>query len=263
MSWESWNSVPYGSTPDSPAAVVCSNTLYIAVRGFANNNQSIYFGSINLTDNNFSGWTLLSGSTPSAPTLTSNGTTLTLVVRGEENLIYYRFYDIASQTWTDWGYVPLGATCDSPAAAVLANQLHIVVRGMDGYSIWHCSLNLSTSVFSGWELVGGATPSRPTLTTCGALNELCLAVKGTDHAIYYNTWNDSGWSGWVCLRTGFPPSSPGATVVGEQLQVAVRHTEAGEDLDTLWFGTVDLKTGVFSGWAWLSGATPSAPTSTS
>jgi hypothetical protein len=71
QTWIGWNILPSGWTPDSPAAVVSSNTLYISVRGFANNNQSIYFTSINLANQSFSGWTLLSGATPSAPTLTS------------------------------------------------------------------------------------------------------------------------------------------------------------------------------------------------
>jgi hypothetical protein len=162
MSWESWEVLPSGWTPSSPAATMCSNSLYIAVQG--EDNQSIYFSYINLTNNSFSGWTKLTGETPSAPTLTSNGTTLCLVVRGENNRIYYRFYNIASQTWTGWEVLPSGWTLDSPAAAIQANQLHIVVRGMDGTSIWDCSLNLTTNVYSGWELVGGETPSAPSCT---------------------------------------------------------------------------------------------------
>jgi hypothetical protein len=233
----------------------------MVVRG--EDGQSLWFDSVNLTSNSFSGWTLLSGATQSAPTLVVYGTALCLVVRGLDNSTYCRFYDIASQAWTGWELVPSGSTPGSPAAATLGNKLYIVVRGMDGTSIWHCSLNMTTGAFSGWALVGGSTPSRPTLTACGLLNELCLTVQGTDNAIYCNAWNGAGWSGWTCLRTGFPVSSPGATVVGEQLQLTVRNTEAGEDLDTLWLGTFDLTTEAFSGWAWLSGSTPSAPTLTS
>jgi hypothetical protein len=121
---------------------------------------------MNLTDNSFSGWTGLSGATPSAPTLTANSTTLCLVVRGETDRIYYRFYSIASKTWGDWVELPYpGGTIDSPAATLLGNTLQIVVRGVNNDQIWHCYVNLTDNSLSGWTLLNGATRNRPTLTS--------------------------------------------------------------------------------------------------
>jgi hypothetical protein len=130
-------------------------------------NYSIWYSYVNLTDGTFSGWTLLSGATPSAPTLASNGTILTLVVRGEDNRIYYRFYDIASQTWSGWNILPSGWTPDSPAAVVSSNTLYISVRGFanNNQSIYFASINLADQSFSGWTLLSGSTPSAPTLTS--------------------------------------------------------------------------------------------------
>ena len=68
-SWESWDVVPIGHTCDSLAAAVYDGKLYMVVRGM--DESSLWFGWINLADDSFSGWTWLSGSTPSPPTLTS------------------------------------------------------------------------------------------------------------------------------------------------------------------------------------------------
>ena len=130
----------------------------------ASNNQ-IWYGNVNLIGNTFSGWTSLSGATPSAPTLTGNSTTLCLIVRGETNVIFYRFYDVASRTWGDWVNVPTGATVDSPTATLQNNALHIVVRGVNNDQIWYSNVNLIGNTFSGWTSLSGATPSKPTLTS--------------------------------------------------------------------------------------------------
>jgi hypothetical protein len=60
-SWGSWNALP-GATIDGPGATVCNNKLYIVVRGSDGN--SLWFWDEN-------SWNLISGSTASAPTLTS------------------------------------------------------------------------------------------------------------------------------------------------------------------------------------------------
>jgi hypothetical protein len=140
-----------------------SNQLHVVVRG-ANNDQ-IWYSNINLTTSTFSGWTLLDGATPSAPTLTANSTTLALVVRGENNQIYYRFYTIATQIWRSWTAIPVGSTIDSPAATITGNSLQIAVRGISSDQIWYSNINLTTSAFSGWTLIDGSTPSKPVLTS--------------------------------------------------------------------------------------------------
>jgi hypothetical protein len=92
---------------------------------------------------------------------------LYLVVRGMNNRIYFRSYDCASDTWEQWNAVPTGAMCDSPAAAMVGGDLHVVVRGMDEYSLWHGTLTnpADPESFSGWTRLSDATSSAPTLTS--------------------------------------------------------------------------------------------------
>jgi uncharacterized protein YbdZ (MbtH family) len=253
-SWGDWNAVPNGATCDTPAAAVCSGRLYIIVRGM--DEYSLWFGSVNLTDYSFSGWTWLSGATQSAPTLVSYDSKLVLVVKGLDSSIYYRLFDCVSEEWEDWSSVPNGSTVDSPAAAVAQGALHVVVRGADGYSLWHSSINLTTSDFSGWTPIAGATESKPTLVWSESRGELCLVVRGLDSAIYFNVWNGVEWQGWTALANGSTIDSPAATALGDELHVVVR----GADGFSLWHCYVNLATLDQSGWTAISGATQSTPT---
>jgi len=256
-SWQDWNVLPEGSTPDSPAAVLYSGKLYIVVRG--SEGYTIWFSWVNLSDYSFSGWTMLSGETESAPTLVQYGSSLVLVVRGLNNWIYYRFYDCVSGIWGDWMYTPSGATIDSPAAAVLGDELHVVVRSDDGGSIWHSFINMSSNEFSGWQLVGGATNSRPVLAASESRNELYLVVRGLEGGkVYYNVWGGGVWSGWVALPDGSTCDGPGAVVVNNKLNLVVRGSEG----PTLFYGYIDLNTSGFSGWSLIDGSTNNAPTLT-
>jgi hypothetical protein len=251
--WSPWHQLP-GATCDSPASAIIGNGLHVVVRG-ANDDQ-IWHGYINLETDTFSSLALIGGSTPSAPTLTANSTHPCLVMRGQNNLIYCRFYDCTAHTWAGWIALPSGSTCDSPAATVLGNKLHVVVRGMDGHTLWHSSVGLSAGAFSEWALIGGATESKPTLAACESRNEIVLVVRGLNDVIYRNTWSDSGWAGWVGLPSGSTCDGIGAAVIGETLHVVVR----GMDGYTLWHANVDLTTSTFAGWTLLSGSTPSKPT---
>ena len=86
-----------------------------------------------------------------------------LVVRGSNDYVYFRLYSCADETWGDWIAFP-GSTVDAPSAAVLGNQLHVVVRGMDGTSLWHSYYDLTSESFSGWANLEGLSPSAPVLT---------------------------------------------------------------------------------------------------
>jgi hypothetical protein len=81
-----------------------------------------------------------------------------MVVRGSDNGIYYRLFNEASGTWGAWTNLP-GSTCDSPSAAYIGDQLCVVVRGMDGSSMWQGFVNVNTDAFSGWTPISGSTPS--------------------------------------------------------------------------------------------------------
>jgi hypothetical protein len=165
--WQGWSVSPSGTTCDKLAASMLGTTLSIVVRGFslidAAANNTLLYSTVNLTDNAFSGWTLLSGATPSSPTLTASqpSNSLYLTVRGNDNRIYYNTWN--GSNWQGWNALPTGTTIDAPAATIVGDKLYFVVIGTDGTSMWQSSLDLATSNFSGWTLLSGATPSAPTL----------------------------------------------------------------------------------------------------
>jgi GH25 family lysozyme M1 (1,4-beta-N-acetylmuramidase) len=177
-----------------------------------------------------------------------------LVVRGLDNCIYYRAYDSSLESWGSWASLP-GATCDSPAAAVCQNELHIVVRGMDGHSLYHGYVNLTDLSFSSWTMLNGWTSSAPTLASNGTV--LCLVVRGGDNRIYYRTYSFSprGWGGWNVIPSGTTCDSPAAAMLGNDLHIVVR----GMDQSSLWDIIVRCDGTIVRNWAKVSGATPSRP----
>jgi len=251
--WDDWVALP-GSTVDTPAAAILEDELHVVVRGM--DGSTLWHGSYNLTSETFSGWSALAGSSPSPPVLTSNGTMLCLVVHGMDDLIYYKCYSEGS--WGGWQIVPKGTTIDSPAAALLGNELHVFVRGFDGSTMWHTIIIPEGGVVKGWSWIPGATSSPPILAASQSRGELYLIVRGADEGIYYCQYDGSIWQDWTNLQ-GLTTRSPSATVCGNQLHVVV----CGYDEITMWHGKVDLETDSFGGWDWISGSTPSAPTLTS
>ena len=88
-----------------------------------------------------------------------------LVVQGTDNLIYYRTFTVATQTWNSWNSVP-GSTFDSPTATLVGSKLYIAVRSADtSNQIYFGSVDIVTNAFSGWTNLQGQTPNSPTLTS--------------------------------------------------------------------------------------------------
>jgi hypothetical protein len=160
--WGDWLAVPSGTTCDSPSAVMINDELHLVVRGM--DGLSLWHGVVDTSNSLFSGWACLDGTTPSAPTLTcsESGSEVLLVVRGINNVVYFR--SLVDTTWSDWMAIPEGTTCDGVGALCRDNQIHIVVRGMDGYSLWCGAASLDSAIFAGWALLDGATPSRASLS---------------------------------------------------------------------------------------------------
>jgi parallel beta-helix repeat protein len=254
--WDPWSVLP-GLTVDRPAAAVCSGKLYLIVRGAEN--SGLWFGSVNLTNRVFLGWSPLAGVTESAPTMVSNGTHLIVVVRGTDNAIYYRSYACNTESWSTWIGLP-GETCDQPAATVLGTELHLVVRGYSASSVtinqtlWHGTISLANGSFSGWIRVAGETDAAPSLAASSSRNTAYLSVKGTNGVLYLNKWTGT-WQGWTAM-TGATNDSPALAVTGDLLQVVVRELGA----DRIWHCNVDLNTDIQSVYECITGLTPTAPT---
>jgi hypothetical protein len=283
----SWVMLQDGSTCDSPAAGIQLDTFDwwfippgILVRGTTSmvtvvrgmDGKSLYWGRVNLEDPNrgFSGWSQLDGETMSAPTLVSNGTCLCLVVRGLDNRIYYRFYQNWFYGWTDWTVIPDGFTCDSPAAALIGNELRIVTRGMDGSSLWwEITRTTDNTVITPWELIpGGTTPSRPFLVAAQDRYEYpnewptmnYLVVRGMNNGIFTN-YLFTGyrhWSNHFGQLDGSTIDGPAAWwwwdgwETGNYLHIVVRDITGNQ----LWHRRDHPE----SSWSLVDGMTPSAPT---
>ena len=165
--WGGWIGVPDGATSDTPAAAVIGTTLHLVVKGFsatnAAENNTLYHGYLNLNDNNFSGWTAIAGSTPSAPTIIAEQATnaLQIVVRGDDNIVYANRWN--GMIWQGWAAIPLGSTNAAPAITILNNNIYFEVIGTNNL-LYVSSLNTVNGVFSGWTVTNGSTPSAPTLT---------------------------------------------------------------------------------------------------
>ena len=162
-SWGAWHAVPSGTTCDSPAAEMLGNDLHIVVRGM--DQSSIWDTIVRYDGIVVRNWRPVFGATSSKLVLASSGgNNLYLVVRGMDSAIYYRNYTASTDSWRDWTSMP-GATCDGPGATVVRNRLCVIVRGIDGNSLWCGDVDLEASNFLGWTSVSGATPSAPTLAS--------------------------------------------------------------------------------------------------
>lgn len=162
--WNNWKVISSGVTSDKPTAAIQEGQLFIAVRGITLGSNALWYGTVETNSGVFSGWKLLNGSSPSAPTLTamhtSNG--LYLMVRGQDNLIYINKWN--GNAWQGWTSLPTGSTSNSPAIAVYENKLHLVVVGMDGTSLWYNSMNVNTNSWSTWTSLDGSSTSAAALT---------------------------------------------------------------------------------------------------
>lgn len=247
--WAQWISLP-GSTCDSPAAAVLNNQIHIVVRGM--NGNSLWHGYYDLSNEEFMGWTMLEGSSPSKPVLTSDGVSLCLVVHGTNNQIYYRMY--ADENWKTWQTIPNSSTKSAPSAVLQNGMLRVVAKDNDGYSMWETIIVPEGVVIQDWKYLAGYSPSAAALTQSQSPGELFLMVQGADNGIYYSEYEDS-WSGWTNLQ-GLTQKSPSITACRDFLHIMV----CGFDESTLWEGKINLNTNTFEGWTWLDGSTPSAAT---
>ena len=106
-------------------------------------------------------------------------------------LIYYRCY--SEDSWGSWQLLPNGSTIDSPAAALLEDELHVVVRGTDGFTMWHKIILPESGVVEEWSWIPGASASPPILAASQSLGELYMLVRGADDGIYYSQYEGASW----------------------------------------------------------------------
>jgi hypothetical protein len=84
------------------------------------------------------------------------------------------------------------------------------------------------------------------------VSRLHLVVRGMSDGIYYR-WLTSSWSPWVSLP-GSTVDTPAVAEFGDSLLLAVRGRDNG-----IWYSSIKLSSGEFTGWRSLPGSTPSRP----
>jgi hypothetical protein len=239
ISWRQWRPLG-GITPNGPSATYINGKLYVAVNDVTN---GIWIGYIDPITNVFSGWRPLPGLTPSKPTVVSSDNGLVIVVRDISNGIW-----VYKNSTGEWISLP-GLTVDSPAATAIRDVLHIVVRGIDGSSLWHGMLNLSSNIFSGWIPLDGLSDATPDLTNNGT--HVILVVKGTGGDIWMNSYNGN-WLGWRPVPGGLTDTGPAVTALYGKLMVIVKDIDVG-----IWENIYEE--GTWRGWIPIDGLTSLQP----
>jgi hypothetical protein len=113
-------------------------------------------------------------------------------VQGTDHALWYNHWDGTTWSWQSLG----GIITSSPAATSPANGvIDAFVRGSDDV-IWTRTTTDGGASWNAWHSLGGQTPSGtgPAVTAQNA-NSLGLFVQGTDHALWYNHWDGTKWSG--------------------------------------------------------------------
>jgi hypothetical protein len=244
-----WTSIP-GATKDEPALAIVGIYLHLVVRGM---DDSLYHIMMDISTGTWGSWSKIPGATTSAPTLiTATSTSLALVVRGQDNGIYFNRWSAAG--WSGWSAIP-GATQEKPAMVSDGSTLCLAVRGVDG-GIYVKSLALSTNTWGSWDYLG-ATSSTPALALAPELDDFVIVVRGLDDQLYYTyTWHGE-WSGpWYSITgaTIDRPALARTSYYDEFLHLVVR----GKD-NSLYHNILDFDTFTWSGWTTIPHTTPTCP----
>ena len=130
----------------------------------------------------------------------------------------------------------------------------VFVQGTDN-ATWYKTFDGTN--WSSWQTVGGASFSDPdgatfqNGVTSSVNGNTFLFVRGTDNALWYNTFNGTSWVGWSSLG-GVLNSAPGSSQWFGNIYVFVRGTD-----NALWYRTFNGET--WSNWISLGGVLTSGP----
>lgn len=245
--WSAWDS-PSGGTDEQPACASQGGLLNVVLRGTHN---EIWYNYRNDTTGIWGTWQNLGGIAFGPPILVASpsGARLDLIVQGEDYSLWHRSF-VNGQWSSAWDSM-FGGTPSPPTAVTDGRSLHVVARGTHN-EIWYNALNFTTSLWSGWIMLDGATQQTPTLAI-DASGNLHLFVIGINNGIYHKikpyvgTWS-SGWD-----SPGGATIYPVAVVAqGLDVHIIVIGMDNRIDSNTL-AGTSWL------GWSGLGGETLSIP----
>ncbi len=136
------------------------------------------------------------------------------------------------------------------ATATIPPSLVSVVVGTDSALYWN---QLVSSSWTGWQPLGGSSSSPPGLCSSGP-GDVELVVRGVDNGIYHKSFVGGTWSVAWDTPGGATADQPSCAVLNGVLYVIVRGSDNG-----VYANSRPLPSGSWSGWAFLGGATLSAP----
>ena len=198
--WSNWQRLG-GALTSAPSVAAESGRLNVFARGLDNALWHTWYDS---GRNKWSNWESLGGVLTSAPSAvwgrypTSDpsgvGTTgrLDVFVRGADNALWHKWYDMGSNSWSNWESLG-GVLTSAPSAArgtapAMTGRLDVLVRGADN-ALWHRWGDYSSRRWSDWESLGGVLTSGPSAASVFT-NRLDVFVRGADNALWHRwyTW---------------------------------------------------------------------------
>jgi hypothetical protein len=162
-------------------------------------------------------WTPLGGVIMGSPSVVSWGTNrFDVFVRGTDYNLWHQAYD---GTWHGWERLPTAGYAlggDPVAVSWGSNRLDVFARAWDG-SLLHEWWN------GGWgtESLGGKIYGVPAPIVTGS-GKLYVYVRGTDDAIWEQSFDGTSWSGYFGPRMGNVLSNPVAGWTGSSTVVGFR-----------------------------------------
>jgi hypothetical protein len=137
------------------------------------------------------------------------------------------FLDLSAGT----GWVALGgATLEAPGiASGTPTQMVVSVRGTDGALWWKQTTDKATTwspSATGWKGLGGQLlPGTSPAVYAFSATSIGWLVVGTDHQLWWMTWNGQSHSSWKSLQ-GYVVGSPAVVTRGSTIDVYVGGSDA-------------------------------------
>jgi hypothetical protein len=116
---------------------------------------------------------------------------------------------------------------------------------------WSFTVGAFQTAPAGWESLGGGSSLTPAVSSWGS-SRVDVFVRGSDNALYQNTWNGTTWSNWTSLGGTITSSPRAVSWSANRIDAFIRGTDNGL-YHRVFNGTT------WSPWEGLGGTLTSAP----
>ena len=246
---------PHTNHPSHFTAQPTTSTTPSVMSVVTGNDSTLYWND-NFTSTT-SSWKSLDGSSNYAPGLCSSGpgkVELVVIGASSDGVIYHKGF--SSSSWSAWDEGPTDkpAFAFQPHCVVLNNILYVVTLGTD-FQIYLTTMNLTSGRWLNWVNLHGESNYTPAFAV--SPNRLDLVATGLNNEVYHmalpggiptDVWEVPG------PAPGYALGSPSAVSNGTTLHVVIQGTD-----HSVWWNSMNLSNGDWSGWVYLNGGTSSPP----